>query len=147
MKKRMLLVALLTLTVAVALNANQYYVNAVSGNNSSGNGSLGNPWKTITYALDQISGTGDTLNVAPGLYNVSLGETFPILMKNGVSIVGSDATGCIVDAAGSDTTVVRCVSATDPGSRPGVRAPRGDHPPAKCGRVSGGCRQCAAYGS
>ena len=30
--------------------ATDYYVDAVSGSNSSGDGSSGSPWKTITHA-------------------------------------------------------------------------------------------------
>lgn len=105
-------VAFLLFSNFVILRGDQYYVNAATGSNTSGNGSLANPWKTVTYALDQISGTGHTLNVAAGTYNSSLGETFPILMKNGVSIVGTDANLCILDAAGTNT-VIRCVGITD----------------------------------
>jgi fibronectin type 3 domain-containing protein len=112
MKKRLLLIALSIFTVASAASAGEYYVNAASGSNTTGNGSQGNPWKTITYALDQISTTGHIVNVAPGTYNVSLGEIFPILLKNGVSIVGSNANLCVLDAGGANT-VIRCVGIVD----------------------------------
>jgi fibronectin type 3 domain-containing protein len=115
--KRILLIVVPVLMFSGAAVANDYYVNAATGSDTPGNGSLASPWKTITYALDHISGTGHTLYVAPGTYNISLGETFPILMKNSVSLVGSDATTCILDAVGSDTTLIRCVSITDATTR------------------------------
>lgn len=92
--------------------ADNYYVNASTGSNSSGNGTQSTPWKTITYALNQISGSGHTLNVAAGTYNAALGETFPIMMNNGVSLVGAGMGVSIIDA-GATSSVIRCISIVD----------------------------------
>lgn len=43
-----------------------YYV-ATTGNNSSGNGSIGAPWRTIQYGANQLS-AGDTLYIRGGTY-------------------------------------------------------------------------------
>ena len=70
-----------------------YYVNAVTGSDTSGDGRESNPWKTITYALSQVGGTEEdtaTIHVAAGNYNVELGESFPLQMESYVSLSGDD---------------------------------------------------------
>jgi hypothetical protein len=49
----------------VCLGATKYV--ATTGNNSTGDGSIGNPWLTIQYAVSQIA-TGDTIKVGAGTY-------------------------------------------------------------------------------
>ncbi len=88
-----------------------YYVNATRGNNTTGDGSLGNPWKTITYALSQITGTG-VVQVAAGVHDTTLGETFPILMKNGLSLEGAGQDATILDAQRTNS-VIRAVGISD----------------------------------
>ena len=72
------------------------------GSNETGNGSQANPWKTISYALTQVSGPDATIHVAPGTYDTDMGggwaEVFPIIMKDGVSLVGAGADVTILDA-------------------------------------------------
>lgn len=70
------------------------YVDAESGNDVSGDGTLTNPFRTITKALtgfyDLAGATEDisragiplTLHVARGIYNKNLGEEDPILLNN-----------------------------------------------------------------
>ena len=87
------------------------YVNT-TGNNTTGDGSSGNPWKTITYALSRVNGAGYTIYLSDGTYNASLGEAFPIYMKDGVSLVGSGRDGCFIDAGGANT-VLKCVGVLD----------------------------------
>lgn len=50
-----------------ATASNAYYV-ATTGSDSSGDGSTGNPWKTISYGISQMA-SGDTLIVKRGLYS------------------------------------------------------------------------------
>ena len=54
-----------------------YYV-ATDGSDDSGDGSSGNPWATITYALDNAE-DNSTILVKPGIYNgrVRIRGTFP----------------------------------------------------------------------
>lgn len=47
--------------------SNAYYV-ATTGSDSSGDGSNGNPWRTISYGIGRMS-TGDTLIVKRGVYS------------------------------------------------------------------------------
>ncbi|WP_226588624.1 DUF1565 domain-containing protein [Microseira wollei] len=71
--------------------ATQLYVNPVTGNDGSGNGSEQAPFKTITQAL-RMATTGTVIELAPGTYNAETGESFPIELKPGVIIQGDPAT-------------------------------------------------------
>ncbi|MDD5382199.1 MAG: DUF1565 domain-containing protein [Candidatus Margulisbacteria bacterium] len=51
------------------------WVDAIAGSDSAGDGSSGNPWKTLTYA---ISTTEYTVHVKAGLYDTANGETLPL---------------------------------------------------------------------
>jgi len=66
MKKRFLLNTCLSLAASAVLSAADYYV-ATTGNNTS-EGSLAQPWKTVTYAASQAV-AGDTVHVSGGIYN------------------------------------------------------------------------------
>jgi parallel beta-helix repeat protein len=99
-------------TTTTAVVGQSYYADAINGNNTPGAGTAASPWKTITYALNQISGTGNTLNVAAGTYNTGLGETFPIMIKSGVSLSGAGIDESVLDAQGTNT-VVKAVGISD----------------------------------
>jgi len=49
------------------LNGEKHYV-AKSGSDENGNGSIGNPWLTISHAIGEVS-DGDKIHVAEGEYN------------------------------------------------------------------------------
>jgi len=109
-------------SVNVFLNGKEqaadYYVDANKGSNTAGDGTQAKPWKTITYALSQVSEDGHkhTIYVASATYDTALGESFPIVMKNGVSLVGEGADSTILDAE-ETATVVHCVGITDSTTR------------------------------
>ncbi|MCG3196537.1 MAG: hypothetical protein GHCLOJNM_01013 [bacterium] len=115
-KSVILLGMLILLQVPAA--ATEYYVDIQNGSNQTGDGNIGNPWRNITYALAQISGTGHTIHVAPGVYDKSqdaggLSESFPIQMETGVSIVGDQgAAVTVLDALNQSprTRVIQAVS-------------------------------------
>ena len=87
-----------------------YYVNVGTGANAN-NGSSGAPWKTITYALTTVV-SGDVVNVSAGLYTSS-SETFPLVMKNGVTLQGAGFLTTIIDAGSvSGRRVFTCSSIT-----------------------------------
>lgn len=58
---------LLLLLGSVPVHAATWYV-ATDGSNTTGDGSPGNPWASITHALDN-AGDGDVVLVEPGTYN------------------------------------------------------------------------------
>ncbi|MBD2181779.1 DUF1565 domain-containing protein [Aerosakkonema funiforme] len=68
----------------------QLFVNPANGNDTAGNGSNGSPFKTITQAL-RVAQPNTTIILAPGTYSEESGETFPIILKPGVSIQGDPA--------------------------------------------------------
>ena len=84
-----------------------YFVDSTGGSDLTGTGTSTDPWKTITHALSQVPGPGDTIHVAAGVHGLSLGEVFPLLMKPGVSLVGAGSTSTTIDALGSAFAAVR----------------------------------------
>ena len=63
-----------------------YWVDAINGSDSNP-GSQSQPFKTITKAVT-TAGTNQIIQVLPGTYNAALGESFPITLKSGQSLVG-----------------------------------------------------------
>lgn len=57
---------LLAAVLTTAAEAADVHV-AVNGSDSTGDGSIANPWATIDFAIDQVSG-GDRILVGPGTY-------------------------------------------------------------------------------
>ncbi|MGA1842500.1 MAG: right-handed parallel beta-helix repeat-containing protein [bacterium] len=92
--------------VFIVTSNTDFYVDAVNGSDALGDGSSANPWKTITYALNHISGSGINVYVAPGTYDPDLGESFPINMRNGISLIGSGAGSTILDAQEGTNKVI-----------------------------------------
>ncbi|MBE9208845.1 DUF1565 domain-containing protein [Nostoc sp. LEGE 06077] len=83
------------------------YVNPATGQNNTGAGATAAaPYKTISFALAQAQ-PGTIIRLAPGTYNQEAGETFPLLLKSGVTIQGDEATkgqGVIITGAGFYTS-------------------------------------------
>jgi len=69
----------------VPTSTNKLFVNPAG--NGTGNGSEASPFKTITQAL-QVAGDNSVIVLANGVYNTESGETFPLVLKSGVSIQG-----------------------------------------------------------
>jgi parallel beta-helix repeat protein len=64
------------------------YVSAATGNDTNA-GTLISPFKTITAALRRAA-TGTAVQVMPGTYDAANGEIFPIVVPNGVSLIGNE---------------------------------------------------------
>lgn len=100
---------LLTLGLVIALPAaaSDWYVDAVNGSNANGGTSWPDAWQTISHANSQVpSHTGGVIFIAAGLYDLALGESFP-LYATGRSYVGVDGSAVtILDAAGAPSSVV-----------------------------------------
>lgn len=98
-----------TMLISISFAQSVYFVNAAVGNNASGNGSVGNPFKTITKALTVSASVGDSIKVSAGTYNKALGETFPLEMLTGRKLIGTaGAITTIIDATGSKNRVFNC---------------------------------------
>jgi len=63
-----------------------YYVDASSGSDTNP-GTFLAPFKTITHAAT-VAGQDKTIRVLPGTYDAALGETFPIRLESGQSLIG-----------------------------------------------------------
>jgi len=70
---------------------NVLFVNSNVGNDTMGNGSEHAPFKTITKAL-QVAQSHNLIVLSSGTYSTSSGETFPLMLKPGVSIQGDPTT-------------------------------------------------------
>ena len=65
------------------------WVDAIGGT-TGGTGTSGDPFKLITQGLGAAS-TGDVVKVKKGLYDIALGETFPLSIPSEVSVIGVDS--------------------------------------------------------
>jgi parallel beta-helix repeat protein len=111
------------------------FVDVTNGDDTN-DGSKASPWKTLTHAL-ATADENTTINVKPGTYNDTSGETFPIFMKAGQQLIGDVAEkgagttpiiiegegdysidqldgGAIVGAAGARVAGLQFTSATNP---------------------------------
>lgn len=78
------------------------FVAAGGGSDGGGNdcSQAAAPCRTITRAM-AAAGVGDAITVAPGVYDVALGEVFPIQFKPGVQLVASGGPhDTVIDGAG-----------------------------------------------
>ncbi|MBE9033718.1 DUF1565 domain-containing protein [aff. Roholtiella sp. LEGE 12411] len=81
-----------TLTAQVPATATVIYVNSATGADTTGAGATAAaPYKTITFALSQAQ-PGTIIQLAGGNYNQESGETFPLLLKPGVTLRGDEST-------------------------------------------------------
>ena len=97
-------------------------VDAVNGNDTTGNGGPNKPYKTLTKAVLVLttsklrSPNGVTISLASGDYNAANGETFPIVVPRTVTINGSNYSaglrgGSFIDGLGQDTIFEELVHA------------------------------------
>ncbi len=78
---------LLALTgISARLQATDLFVSPL-GSDSSGDGSSASPFRSISKAMGAAT-TGDAIRVASGNYDTFSGENFPIIIKDGVSVLG-----------------------------------------------------------
>ncbi|MDZ8261880.1 DUF1565 domain-containing protein [Nostoc sp. ChiQUE01b] len=81
-----------TLTAQAPATAAAIYVNPATGADRAGAGATSAaPYKSISFALSQAQ-AGAVIQLAPGNYNQESGETFPLLLKPGVTLRGDEAT-------------------------------------------------------
>lgn len=90
-----------------------YYVDAIHGSDLTGNGSLSSPWKTVTYALSQVTGPDVEIHIAAGTYNTVLGETFPLTINTKVSLTGSDRNEVVISGQNDRSVIYLNGSASD----------------------------------
>lgn len=74
------------------------YVDVTKGDDATGDGKQGKPYKTITRALE-VALAGTTIQVAPGTYSKEIGERFPLTVSS-IKLVGD------VSNRGKETKIV-----------------------------------------
>lgn len=96
------------------------YVNPTTGSDSSGNGSVMKPYRTLTKAVEVLSSSklsaSITINLSSGDYTAANGEKFPIVIPTGVNLVGMNfgsgvRHGTFIDGFGQDTLFEELVHA------------------------------------
>ncbi|WP_392530284.1 DUF1565 domain-containing protein [Nostoc sp. C117] len=96
-----------TLTAQVPTTATVIYVNSATGADRAGAGATANaPYKSISFALSQAQ-PGAVIQLAPGNYSQESGETFPILLKPGVTLRGDESSrgqGILISGGGFYTS-------------------------------------------
>ncbi len=78
------------------------YVNPATGNDAAA-GTLQAPFKTLTRGLQQAQ-AGTTIQLALGTYNSASGETFPLTISAGVTVLGNEDTigsGILIEGSGA----------------------------------------------
>ena len=89
--RALLLFVLIGLFITPA-DASDYYVDAVNGNDTTGDGTETNPWKKLQFAIDSVTGTEEnphTLYLAPGHYGpAGSGDEYLIYLKSYLTISG-----------------------------------------------------------
>lgn len=101
--KNILSVGLIFILANVVLASNWHV--STTGSNITGDGTAGNPWQTIQFAIDNVFVlAGDNIFVASGLYQ--LANDNPIKVHKGVSIIGdiSSPSNVIIKAPISGTS-------------------------------------------
>ncbi|MGA8532833.1 MAG: DUF1565 domain-containing protein [Candidatus Tumulicola sp.] len=94
-------------------------VNPKTGSDTTGNGSSEKPYKTLTKAVDVVKNSttpGLTIQLADGVYSVTGGEKFPIVIPTGMTINGSTygsgfAKGSFINGEGEDLAFEKLVGA------------------------------------
>ncbi len=96
------------------------FVSATTGSDTSGNGSVNAPYKTLTKAVavlvaaKSVSSNGVTISLGSGNYDAANGEKFPIVIPRSVSISGTNYgagpdSGSFIDGFGEDTVFEQIV--------------------------------------
>ena len=102
-------IALVLLSFNALCLANDYYVDAVNGDNSKTGAAQDQAWKTITYTILHAAasqGNPAVIHIAASTYNMALGETFPLTMDDDIQLIGDNKDTTIIDATGSSSSVI-----------------------------------------
>jgi len=89
--------SLVTATPVAAHPGTTYYV-STAGSDASGSGTAGNPWRTIQYAIGQVS-ANDTVIVAAGLYKEN------IVIDKSLTLKGAQAEVDARTRSGAETII------------------------------------------
>jgi len=100
MKRLFTIIPLLVIIASSALAAT-YYVNGSTGSNANTGTSEAQAWRNIGYANNAVS--NETIMVAPGVYDNSIGEGFPLPMGNSNAFFSTITGAATIEPPISDT--------------------------------------------
>lgn len=105
--RKLILLVIINVFLIAAAQATDFYVDAVGGSDVTGDGSVGNPYKSITHTITKVS-SGDAILAQAGTYNAANGETFPLNVPANVSLQSnaSPSTDAIIDGESSATNII-----------------------------------------
>jgi len=107
-KRITLLILIIVLSVTFSAYCSDYFVDATLGSDANSGLTNYEAWQTITHTVAQANPTEEehaVIYVKPGIYNIDLGESFPINFKNYMTISGD------IGNSGQNEAVV--IDATD----------------------------------
>jgi hypothetical protein len=79
----------------VTVTFDRIYVNSTTGHDTTGVGGRNKPYRSITKGLAEAD-PGMTVLAAPGVYDTTSGETFPISVPDSVVLEGENWETCII---------------------------------------------------
>ena len=102
------LFTILFLICSLTVNATKYYISTTGTDGAGVDGSIGTPWRTLSYACTRAITSGDTVIVGIGTFS----ETTQSAKRTGVSIYGAGVTSIITTAAALNP-IILCSSASE----------------------------------
>ncbi len=88
-----------------AMTAETYWVDTISGSNTTGDGSETKPWRTITHAVSQ-SDELDMIMVAEGTYSEASGEDWPLHLYGQSLVAAYGPAVTILSGNGTGETLI-----------------------------------------
>ncbi|GEM_PF-2831392 len=95
--------------VVATVAVDTFYVSP-SGSNLTGAGVKNNPWRSLAFALNKLASDSlhpKVIKLANGVYSASTtGESFPLVLKSWISLIGSDQLNTVIDANRSERVLI-----------------------------------------
>jgi hypothetical protein len=107
----------------ITITHTRVYVDVEAGDDGAGTGAATRPVRTITRGVE-IARPGAAVHVAAGEYKGDTGEIFPIVLNDGITLIGDDREGVrisdtlstLIQIVGTDCSVRRLHMTKDDGS-------------------------------
>ncbi|MCP3915279.1 MAG: DUF1565 domain-containing protein [bacterium] len=91
MRKTIATCVLLASILSTQALAADWYVDPINGSDGNGGTSPTDAWRTLRHSLVQIPLGAHTLRLSPGTYDQTIGESFPLALRDGIDLVGESS--------------------------------------------------------